>query len=138
MELLPFSPSDDDLLAVAHAWLARLAEGDYDAAFQLTAHDSYFGWTPDLIRRVIEGYGLPEPTRDGVVHRVSTRPGHDQARHQAVDRWPARAAEGGATSLGEVRVDVPLDGDWSDLTATFEIRQTEKGVVLVLNEIHVF
>ena len=104
MELLPFSASDDDLLAVAHAWLARLAESDYDAAFQLTAHDSYFGWTPDLIRRVIEGYGLPEPTRDGVVHRVSTRPGHDQARHQAVDRWPARAAEGGATSLGEVRV----------------------------------
>ncbi|KMW57419.1 hypothetical protein AIOL_002383 [Candidatus Rhodobacter oscarellae] len=34
--------------------------------------------------------------------------------------------------------DLPLDGEWSDLTATFEVMQVKEQFVLVLQDIHVF
>ena len=59
-------------------------------------------------------------------------------RHE-VDRWESpRRREGGEEALGEVWFDLPLDGEWSDLTATFEVRRGEAGMWLVLREIHVF
>jgi hypothetical protein len=41
-------------------------------------------------------------------------------------------------SVGEVWFDLPLDGSWSDLTATFDLQERGGALVLVLQEIHVF
>jgi hypothetical protein len=61
MVVLRAEASDQELLSVADRWVDCLAAQDYSAAMALTAHDEYYGWTPDLIRGVIEGYGLPDP-----------------------------------------------------------------------------
>jgi hypothetical protein len=40
--------------------------------------------------------------------------------------------------LEDVRYDLPLNGEWSDLTATFRVEDVDGSVDLVLEEIHVF
>jgi hypothetical protein len=52
-------------------------------------------------------------------------------------RWVARQnlPEG---ALAYVEHDLPLNGEWSDLTATFVLRGSGKVAVLELNEVHVF
>lgn len=40
--------------------------------------------------------------------------------------------------VGKVWYDLPLNGEWSDLTATFNILKSESHIVLELNEIHIF
>ena len=39
--------------------------------------------------------------------------------------------------VGEIFYDLPINGEWSDLTATFKILQAKDYVTLELNEIHV-
>ena len=62
---LPMPASDADILNVAGDWVLAVARQDYDLAFGMTAQDPYYGWSPELIGQVIEGYGLPDPHPDG-------------------------------------------------------------------------
>ena len=39
--------------------------------------------------------------------------------------------------VGHVDFDLPLNGEWSDVTATFNIREVEDAWVLCLEDIHV-
>lgn len=39
--------------------------------------------------------------------------------------------------LGHARYDLPLDGQWSDVTATFEILDLPEGAVLALDDVNV-
>jgi len=77
---LPAAPSDTRILDIIDAWIADLARGDYACAHARTAHDAYYGWTPALLRAVIEGYGSPEAYADGSVYRVTPA------------RWPVAAS----------------------------------------------
>jgi hypothetical protein len=142
MIVLPIDATDDAILSVVRKWVAALAAGDFETAYAMTAHDPYYRWTPERIREVIAGYGLPEPAPDGIVHRVTpmeTAEQDDVRPVHEVVRWKGpRRTEGGRDAIGEVRFDLPLDGAWSDLTATFEIQRGADDIVLVLNEIHVF
>jgi hypothetical protein len=128
------NPSDDDILHFVEAWMDDLARGDYAAAFQRTEHDPYYEWTPDLMRSVIHGYGLPEPHPCGTVFSVTSR-------QSALGGPPRRTVDRDAIcpgALAEVWYDLPLNGQWSDLTATFRIEPRDNGSVVVLQEIHVF
>ena len=142
MIVLPVDAADEAILAAVREWVAALASGDFAAAFGMTAHDPYYRWTPDLVRDVIVGYGLPEPAPDGIEHRVTpveTAEVQDVHPRHEVTRWGnPRNAGNGRDAIGEVVFDLPLDGAWSDLTATFEIQQGSADVVLVLHEIHAF
>ncbi len=40
-------------------------------------------------------------------------------------------------SLGEIWFNIPSNGNWSDLTATFTVHRTEGKLVIALNEVHV-
>ncbi|WP_432329299.1 hypothetical protein ACRQ5D_14375 [Mucilaginibacter sp. P25] len=40
------------------------------------------------------------------------------------------------TIIGYVIYDLPINGEWSDLSATFKILQTDNFLMLELNEIH--
>jgi len=55
-------------------------------------------------------------------------------RHE-VERFDSPTPAG---DIGEVWFDLPLNGVWSDLTATFAIYPLEDKIVLALNQIHVF
>lgn len=131
---LKLSPSDDEILTCVDEWVDDLQKQDYQAAYARTEHDPYYAWTPELIRAVIQGYGLPEPRRDGKIFLVSDR---KKARgtkgRREVDREDVRPP-----AIAEVWYDLPLNGEWSDLTATFRVERRNNGCVLVLQEIHVF
>jgi len=128
------NPSDEAILHFVEAWIDDLAGGDYVAAFRRTEHDPYYQWTPDLMRSVVQGYGLPEPHRSGTVFTVTPRA-------SALGGPPQRIVDRDAVrphSLAEVWYDLPLNGEWSDLTATFRVEPRGDGSAVVLQEIHVF
>lgn len=133
---LPAASSDTQILDIIDAWIADLARGDYACAHARTAHDAYYGWTPALLRAVIEGYGSPEPYTDGTVYRVTPAAQASGAPHERCVERPA--GQDGGAAFAAVRHSLPLNGAWSDLTATFRVEGTAAGATLVLQEIHVF
>ena len=113
-----------------------LAEERYEEAYEFLSHheQGYYGWTPELIATVIRNYGSVEPMRDGSTYKVTpleTASGGPRPTHE-VDRWgPDRGL------VGEVWFDLPLNGKWSDLTATLGIRRDDDVLSLELHDIHV-
>ncbi|WP_219135719.1 hypothetical protein [Janthinobacterium sp. UMAB-60] len=133
---LPAAPGDTRILDIIDAWIADLARGDYACAHARTAHDAYYGWTPALLRAVIEGYGSPEAYADGRVYRVTPAALAGGAPHERCVERPD--GQDGGIVIAEVRHSLPLNGAWSDLTATFRVEGAASGATLVLQEIHVF
>lgn len=132
--------SDDTILALVRRWVDLLAEDRYEAAFRLTAHSGHAGWSPQLMRAVIAGYGHADRTDGHPPHRVTpiaSAHGGPRARHD-VNRWhDAPRSSQGDRGVGDVWFDLPLDGEWSDLTATFDILVRGRELFLVLEDIHV-
>jgi hypothetical protein len=125
--------TDAEIFQLVEAWIDDLARGDYKAAFARTKHDPYYGWTPELMEAVVNGYGLPEPHQSGVRYLVTPRAEARGRLHRAIDRSAPPE-----TAVPEVWHDLPLNGDWSDLTVTFRVEETSRGIDLVLQQIHVF
>ncbi len=125
--------ADEELLRRVEEWIDDLARGDFAAAFARTKHDPYYGWTPELIERVIAGYGLPEPHPSGARYAVTSRAsarGHPHTRE--VER------ETSLPVVARVHHDLPLNGEWSDLTASFRVERGASGMDMFLEEIHVY
>lgn len=134
--ILPRDASDEQILGVVRAWCHALAEEDYETAVVMTRHK--WPMTPQLMQQSIQGYGDLEPPVGSEVFKVTslstathlpgTEPVHEVHRfHPTVDGF----------SFGHVWFDLPLNGTWSDLTATFDILAVEEGLVLSLVMIHV-
>lgn len=133
---LALDATDEEILGAVEVWIDDLARGDYAAAFARTRHDPYYQWTPHGIESVIHGYGLPEPHPSGVRFVVTARDqAHTRGRpfHRVVDRDVVRES-----AVAEVWYDLPLNGQWSDLTATFRLERDGARLHLVLQQIHVF
>src|SRR5262249_51684949 len=120
--------TDDDILGLVRKWCALLAAGDYVAALALIPGDAH--WTPELLKRVITNYGSPVPRSDGKHFRVTAL---DTAKGE---RPPDQDVEWFG-DRGEVWFDLPLNGQWSDLTATFRIERRSDGIALTLDDVHV-
>ena len=139
MVVLNRDASAVEILELVRKWVAALASDDYAEAYRMTAHDPYWQWTPELMRKTVAGCGLPEPCADGVIHRVtSPEAAKGERARAAVTKYEEPRIDANGQIVGEVHFELPLDGDWSDLTARFEILVNEDGLNLVLNEIHVF
>jgi hypothetical protein len=54
-----------------------------------------------------------------------------------VTRFDRPVGCGWGASLGHAHYDLPLNGAWSDVTATFDILDTPDGLALALNDVHV-
>lgn len=126
--------SDEEILQAIRQWAGLLAAGDYDAAFSLTLHGPEDPWTPELMRTVVSNYGSIDPRPDGRAFRVTpleTASGGPTPRHEITRFAPCEGL------VGSAWFDLPLDGEWSDLTATFELRKVDQHLVLLLEDIHV-
>ena len=126
--LLPPDASDSQILDAVRAWADALAAEDYAGALALV--DARPHWTAELLRTVITNYGSVEPNRDGTTYRVTSlggARGGPEPRHE-VDRDGDRIS---------VWFDLPLNGAWSDLTATFDVIRRDGGMSLVLDDVHV-
>ena len=129
MTLFSSAMSDAEIIAFVDTWAALLEAGDYQAAYDATAHSAEMDWTPELIQAVIEQYGEAEPGQRVTVVGAPT----DIHQRKEVDRWPANRNG----SVGEVWYDLNINGKVSDLTATFALRQDVNGISIWLNDIHV-
>ncbi|MFC1745781.1 hypothetical protein ACFL35_17445 [Candidatus Riflebacteria bacterium] len=130
---LPINTSDKEILNYIDTWAETLAKEDYIAAFNMTEHDSYYGWTPELMGKVISGYGLPGKTKNGIVYKVtSPLTATGERYHYEVERLNSPGK-----LLGNIYYDLPLNGEWSDLTATFRLEKAGDYLKVILEEIHV-
>jgi hypothetical protein len=127
MQPLPRSATDDQLIEVAHQWARLLEAQDYEGAFALTEHEDT-GWSPELLRQFIEGYGDAEPNQQVTFHGTPT----DISQRIEVARWPEKNG-----AIGEVWYDLNINGLVSDVTATFYVCMVPGGLVLSLNDVHV-
>jgi hypothetical protein len=133
---LSASASDQEFLTLVQQWVEALAREDYDAAYGMTAHNAYRNWTPSRIKNVIEGYGIEKPHPAGIFRvtsiknvRVGGRPRHDVQHLEPNQPDLAQA---------EVWFDLPLNGEWSDLSVTFAVYDYEGSKILCLDQLKVF
>lgn len=131
-----------DIENAIFVWLDLWAEQKYHEAFNFTLHDPYYGWSPASLEEVINGYGLPyEDTVNKcvVTNRISSfDDGSKHYKEITFFETPGKHPDGKLLVIGEALYDLPIDGNWSDLTASFKIIQSASFIKLELNEIHVF
>jgi hypothetical protein len=132
--------TDQEILDVVRQWVSALAREDFGAAYGMTYHDSDETWTPQLMRAAVTQYGNPEPPENWGSYHVTpwetARVDDFQPRHE-VTWFGERGAVPSSPVLGYVWFDLPLDGQWSDLTATFDIVMLDNELALRLDEMHV-
>lgn len=140
---LALDATPTEILKTVEAWVKLLEQEDYQNAYAYTEHDEYYQWTPDLIKEVIYGYGLPELHPSGEIFKITDinqastehrKPSHEVNYYEEPLPYEEKEAE----IIGQVWYDLPLNGEWSDLTATFQIVRREAHLTLELAEIHVF
>ncbi len=127
--------AEEQLFDLVLQWLDFLAAGDFERAYQCTLHRSYFGWSSARLRKWIEGYGWHEPNPRGPF-RVSDRRAARKVLHTAdiyfTDR-PYNLSSGSV--IGSLEHAIPLNGEWSDLVAQFEIVDIESRRYLLLGNV---
>lgn len=96
-------------------------------------------WTAELLATVIRNYGFIEPLASGRTFAVTPiesalgeGPRFDVTWFDAGgERRPDDAR------VGFAHYDLPLNDEWSDVTASFDIVDSADGLVLSLDDVHV-
>lgn len=130
IQINPDSPIDD-ILPFVKAWLKLIADGKvHDACAKLDEPNSYgVVWPPDQIEELIFEYLGPEEVRPlaSVVSDPDLLP---EGRNVVVGAFDF-------CSGYWFDYELPLDGEWSDLTVQFEFYERTDGFAVVLHDLHV-
>ena len=126
--------TDDELLAAVRAWIELLSESKYLAALQRIPSEPDESWTPQLLEEVVAGYGLPQASTRGNLYQVTSV--SSATGHPSVASVEREALPPGAVAY--IEHSLPLNGKWSDLTATFVLFASDSEASLFLREVHVF
>jgi len=133
---ISFPPIESEIIEFARKWTEKLAGEDYKAAHEMlryVAEHPGRSWahTPNDLRSWISNYGSDTPIDDEpsyVVTSISTAAG---------DRWdnyldlkPANEHYSGY--VGRLDWWLPLNGEWSDLQASFDLIKVGSCVAFVL------
>ncbi len=129
MTPLPPTTTDQELIAFIDDWVRLLEAERYEEAFQWTNHRGDVGWSPELIREIITAYVNNLPGQKVTLERTVI----DIQQRKEVTRF-AETSDG---QIGYIWYDLNINSVTSDLTATFDIIETELGFILELDEIHV-
>ncbi len=123
--------SDDDILHAVRQWVGLLVAERYREAYDELYHMEPLRGNelaPEDIRDIIQEYHeLGGPL--GKVTSLETATGELAPRHDV--RRSSGAKE------GFVWFDLPVNGEWSDLAATFNVLRHDNALVLRLENIHV-
>jgi len=142
VKILPPDATDAQVLSLCREWVELVAADRLDDALGMLSvpsdYDPSQHWTSESLRSYIENYGSWEPLLDGSkwqitsfvsvrtpVDRPAFRPGADVYRDERDPR------------AGRVEIDLPLNGEWSDLTAQFDFRPVSDGIAISLYDLHV-
>jgi hypothetical protein len=133
----PKQTSDEQIFDLIREWVEVLAQERYDEAFQKVRPSQVNHWSPQLIQTVIENYGSVEPRKDGATFRVTSISGNPVGNPAYDIEWyeddPNRPQE----YIGYCGMALPLNGEWSDLSALFDIVDLGTEWALELDDIHV-
>ncbi|HEU4452086.1 MAG TPA: hypothetical protein VFR81_03465 [Longimicrobium sp.] len=129
MSRFPAAVTEAELIAFIDRWAELLEREDYQGAFALTGHDPGTSWTPALVAEAIGSYGDAAPGQKVTLRGVPS----DVTQRKRVDRWPANDHG----SVGGIWYDLNIDGEASDLTATFDLVLDGGGIAVRLDDIHV-
>ena len=140
MILLPTDASNDEVLNIIRDWVERLVADDMEAAYAMLHHYTDEPWTSDFLRIWVSNYGSKTPFADGRTYHITSWKNATVSadgpndHYQDVERWKQSTING---SVGEVHYDLPLNGEWSDLTAIFPLVIRDGYLALQLDDIHV-
>jgi hypothetical protein len=142
MKLLRLQASDDEILALCREWVELVAAARLEEAIDLLyvppTYDASQRWTADSLRTYIGNYGSWDPWEDGREWRITSL--LTAAMPAGAADWRPGAEIGHLTNeprSGWVDLDLPLNGEWSDLTAQFEFAPVEDGLGVSLYDLHV-
>jgi hypothetical protein len=142
MQFLSLKATDDEILALCREWVELVAADRLEQAISLLyvpeTYQPQQRWTADSLRTYIGNDGSWDPAGDGCVWRVTLI----DSTPMPADRpnFRPRADVGhydGKPHAGWVDPDLPLNGEWSDLTAQFEFSPVDDGIGLSLYDLHV-
>lgn len=131
IELSPESASQL-IVAFVKGWIKLLAEGRFDEACARIDEPNRYGitWTPSLIQETVNTIFSPK-TGDHRKAPIFTDPFElEEQREIEVMQFDDKRGY-------FFDYDVPLNGEWSDLTAQFEFLQRPNGYAVVLHDLHV-
>jgi hypothetical protein len=134
MRILPRDADDGAIVALVAEWVGLLAQERYVDALALLLPNGDGRLGPWAVRRLVEKRGDLRPPADAPTHRVTDPATATGDRAWEVVRW---TTPGSDDEHGEVRANLPLDGVWSDLVATFTLWRPRIGLVLELADIRV-
>jgi hypothetical protein len=123
--IMSLDPTDHEILETVDAWVEALTRGDYDRALALINAEPQ--WNADLLCRVVTNYGHFD--RPPGPHRVTSP--------AAAEGDPVREVDRFANGVVEAWYNLPLDGRWSDLTATISVERRAADSVLHLRDIRI-
>jgi hypothetical protein len=115
------------------AWIELLSEAKFAHALHRIPGEQDEAWTPQLLEEVLAGYGLPEPHPRGTRFQVTSP-------NKAAGSPPIASVEREVIppgALAYIEHSIPLNGQWSDLTATFALYPSDSQATLRLREVHV-
>ena len=149
---LPLDADDQTILQFLETWLILLEQGEYQEAYDLTGHPDNDPFTLDILQEQIfmnaqeyeqERIGLPSqdrfkaelPEMTAIIRPDLNAPPPDMSSGRMIGTAVSLVTQQHLESpdfLGEIEVDLPFDGEWSDLTAIFAMLNHEGQLVLYL------
>jgi len=113
--------TDEELLQLVHSWLDVLAAEDYERVFGQIGYAMAYGAGAAAIRRDIKNYRSPQYYPGISDFRVSdwrTATGGNPEPFFQVQRFEYSKD---FALVAAISIDLPLNGRWSDLEATFVV-----------------
>lgn len=133
--MLKPSSNEDEFIGFIQRWFRLLADGQIHKACTLIDEPNCYGvrWTKALILEVVqENFG--EGTVFNGQYLDAPKFCYPES---AAGEYRADVLEFDDGSGFSVEHDVPLNGEWSDLTAQFEFLRRPNGFAVVLHDLHV-
>jgi hypothetical protein len=137
-KVVPRDATNEQVIDIARHWIDVLARGDYEGVFAALGYVLAYGESGAVaMREAVQSYrwesSFPGVTEFAVTSWKTATGGNPSPRLEVVRYVPLSHALRGAVS-----VDLPLNGQWSDLTADFvwfESAEPGDDYTLVLEEI---
>ena len=135
IDISPDAP-EKAILDFARRWMKLLADNRIDEACALLDEPNYYGivWTPDSIKETVHETFSPD-TRFYNYHPegpIFTDPYELEAQRDREE--PIEFDDGSGYHLD---YDIPLNGEWSDLTAQFKFLKRPNGYAVILYDLYV-
>lgn len=153
MVSLPLNATDETILATLNRWLSHLTHNEYQEAFDFTYHPEGDDSTAEGLREQIVFYGDQFNQVLRVPEATDVKPEHGVMRVNPESQPAKRLSDGRLLGsyeslvsaqneadpdfLGEASLQLPFDGKWSDVFATFAMIDRDGQMVFFMKSIYI-